>query len=87
MSHPLSVDEFVPGHDVLQLLAERGGRCSVEALREASASVFGAAAVYGNCHGDRFDFDGLLDFLSSRGKLRVEGEFAALGNVPACSGH
>ena len=75
----------IPGHDVLSLLAARGGRCPVAELRAAALTSFGAEAVFGNCHGDRFDFDGLLWFLASRGKLVVDGQDAMLGAAPACS--
>jgi hypothetical protein len=68
-------------------LAGRGGRLPVADLKSAAAEVFGAEAVYGNCHGDRFDFEGLLSFLSSAGKVSLEGDVASLGRVPGCSGH
>jgi hypothetical protein len=64
-----------------------GGRASVEALRNAAAGAFGADAVYGNCHGDRFSFHEVLAFLASRGKLEHHGEEISLGTMPACSGH
>lgn len=79
--------EIVMGHEVLDLIFERGGSCSVAALRADSAAKFGAAAVYGNCHGDRFSFDELLGFLASKGKIARSGDEVALGNVPGCSGH
>jgi probable metal-binding protein len=77
----------VPGHDVLELLAERGGRATVAELRLAAAAAFGPGVVYGNCHGDLFDFDGLLGFLEGKGKLARRGDDLALGTAPACSGH
>ena len=78
---------FVFGHEVLSLLTARGGRASVEELRAESARAFGPDALFGNCHGDRFGFDGLLDFLESAGKLSRSGEVVSLGRVPGCSGH
>ncbi|HTS01842.1 MAG TPA: DUF2492 family protein [Thermoanaerobaculia bacterium] len=82
------VDAVVPGHDVLALIAARGGRCTVDELRGAAAAAFGEGAVFGNCDGDRFDFDALLAFLESKGKLALLGEDQlVLGAVPACSGH
>jgi probable metal-binding protein len=77
----------VPGHDVLSLIAARGGRCSVAALEAAAASAFGPDAVFGNCHGDRFDFAQLLAFFERKGKLARSGDVLSLGAVPACSGH
>ena len=56
-------------------------------LKSAAAEAFGAEAVYGNCHGDRFDLEGLLAFLASKGKLALEGDVASLGRNPGCSGH
>lgn len=78
MSEPLY------GHDLLGLLVEKGGTCSVEELRAASAAVHGPSAIYCNCHGDSFDFDGVLAFLGSKGKVRVVGGSVSLGMAPAC---
>jgi probable metal-binding protein len=75
------------GHEVLSLLAARGGRATVEDLRSETSRVFGPDALFGNCHGDSFGFDGLLAFLESAGKLSREGEIVSLGRVPSCSGH
>ena len=77
----------IPGHDVLAILAAGGGRATFLELRLAAAAAFGPGAGYGNCHGDLFDFDGLLAFLESKGKLARHGDDLALGSVPACSGH
>jgi len=85
--HSHEADGFVFGHEVLNILADRGGRLPVAELKGAAAEVFGAEAVYGNCHGDRFDFEGLLEFLASAGKLAVQGEHVSLGRVAGCSGH
>lgn len=75
------------GHELLSLLEQMGGRANVEALRNAAAGAFGADAVYGNCHGDRFSFHEVLEFLASRGKLEHRGDEICLGTEPACSGH
>ena len=75
------------GHEVLSLLAARGGQATVEDLRAETARVFGTDALFGNCHGDSFGFDGLLAFLESAGKLARQGEIVSLGRVPSCSGH
>ena len=85
--HSHEGDGFVFGHEILGILADRGGRLPVAELRSAASAAFGEQAVYGNCHGDRFDFEGLLAFLSSAGKLSLDGEHASLGRVPGCSGH
>ncbi|MCC6512726.1 MAG: DUF2492 family protein, partial [Geothrix sp.] len=52
MSEPLY------GHDLLSLLVEKGGTCALEELRAASEAVHGKTAIYCNCRGDSFDFDG-----------------------------
>jgi probable metal-binding protein len=80
MSEPLY------GHDLLSLLLEKGGACRLEELRAAAAAAHGAAAVYCNCGGDTFDFDGVLAFLGSKGKVRLADGTVALGLTPAC-GH
>ena len=78
MSEPLY------GHDLLSLLAEKGGSCCLEDLRAASEAVHGTSAVYCNCGGDRFDFDGVIAFLARKGKVQVQGEAVTLGLAPAC---
>lgn len=78
MSEPLY------GHDLLSLLVARGGSCRLEELREASAAAHGASAVYCNCHGDSFDFDGVIAFLGSKGKVQVAGGLVTLGMASAC---
>jgi len=78
MSEPLY------GHDLLSLLMEKGGRCALEELRASSAAVHGPAAIYSNCHGDSFDFDGVIAFLGSKGKVQVTDGVVALGMAPAC---
>ncbi|HEY3349347.1 MAG TPA: DUF2492 family protein [Thermoanaerobaculia bacterium] len=88
MSAPEPVPATViPGHDVLSLVAARGGRCTVFELRAAAARTFGPDAIFGNCHGDLFDFEALLVFLERKGKIARVGDEVALGAVPACSGH
>jgi probable metal-binding protein len=72
------------GHDLLSLLNEKGGTCGLEDLRAASVAVHGAAAIYNNCHGDSFDFDGVIAFLGSKGKIRVADGQVSLGMAPAC---
>jgi probable metal-binding protein len=78
MSEPLY------GHDLLSLLVEKGGACRLEDLRGASKAAHGAEAVYCNCDGDRFDFDGVIAFLGSKGKIRVTDGTVSLGLAPAC---
>ncbi len=85
--HSHEADGFVFGHEVLNLLADRGGRLPVTELKRFAAETFGEDALYGNCHGDRFGFEGLLEFLSSAGKLSRDGGDVALGRIPGCSGH
>jgi probable metal-binding protein len=85
--HSHEGDGFVYGHEVLSILAGRGGQLPLAELKGAAESAFGEQAVYGNCHGDRFGFEGLLEFLASAGKLSREGDVVSLGRVPGCSGH
>lgn len=85
--HSHEADGFVFGHEVLSILADRGGRLPVAELKRAAAEAFGADALFGNCHGDRFGFEGLLEFLGSAGKLSRDGDEVALGRVPGCTGH
>ncbi|HEX4844893.1 MAG TPA: DUF2492 family protein [Geothrix sp.] len=78
MSEPLY------GHDLLTLLMDKGGSCSLEDLRAASIAAHGASATYCNCHGDSFDFDGVIAFLGHKGKIQVAGGTVTLGMAPAC---
>jgi len=78
MSEPLY------GHDLLTLLVAKGGSCRLEELRAESIAAHGAQAIYCNCHGDSFDFDGVIAFLGSKGKLRVADGTVAMGMAPAC---
>ncbi len=80
------MEDRIFGHDVLHLLLEVGGALPVEELRARAAQAFGPDARFWNCHEQSFDFDGLLAFLGSRGKLEVRDGLARLGFVPAC-GH
>jgi probable metal-binding protein len=77
----------VLGHEVLSIVARAGGRCATEDLRALSAARFGEDAVYGNCHGELFSFDDLLEFFAQKGKLVVSAGVVSLGGVPGCSGH
>jgi probable metal-binding protein len=77
----------VPGHDVLSLVAARGGRCTVTELKAAAERTFGPGAVFGNCHGDVFEFEALLVFFERKGKIARVGDEVTMGHVPACSGH
>lgn len=78
MSEPLY------GHDLLSLILARGGSLPLAELREASRAAHGADAVYHNCHGDSFDFDGVLAFLGQKGKVQVVDGTVSLGMAPAC---
>lgn len=78
MSEPLY------GHDLLSILVEKGGSCRLEDLRAASAAAHGPSAIYCNCHGDSFDFDGVIAFLGGKGKVRVADGLVTMGMAPAC---
>lgn len=78
MSEPLY------GHDLLSLLVEKGGACRVEELRATAVAAHGEGATYCNCHGDSFDFDGVLAFLAHKGKIQLADGRIALGMAPAC---
>lgn len=79
--------EPIYGHELLRILADRGGSAPVAELRAAAAEKFGPDAVFANCGGNQFTFDGVLEFLESRGKLASHGDHVSLGPVPGCSDH
>lgn len=78
MSEPLY------GHDLLSLVLARGGSVSVDELRGIASAAHGPAATYHNCHGDSFDFDGVVAFLARKGKVQVVDGVLSLGMAPAC---
>ncbi len=78
MSEPLY------GHDLMSLLLEKGGVCRLEELQAASVAAHGAGAIYSNCHGDSFDFEGVIAFLGSKGKVTVADGCISMGMAPAC---
>ncbi|MBL0210915.1 MAG: DUF2492 family protein [Holophagaceae bacterium] len=79
--------QAVLGHDVLNLLLELGGAATIDTLRSAAAETFGPDAVYCNCHGGRFDFDQLMEFFSTRGKVETDGWSVCLTYSQPCGGH
>lgn len=82
-----AAEQGIYGHEVLNLLMEFGGSTTVETLRNAAAETFGPEAVYCNCHGGRFDFDQLMEFFSSRGKVETDGWCVCLTYSQPCGGH
>jgi probable metal-binding protein len=68
MSTPAAAPaRVIPGHDVLSLVAARGGRCTIAELEAAVLTAFGPDAVFGNCDGNLFDLESLLSFLAWKG--------------------
>ena len=84
MNELSEVKEAIYGHEILPIVGSRSEPWPVEELRVAVATAFGTGAVFQNCHGSRFDFDELLGFLSSKGKLAVHDGNVSLGVVPGC---
>jgi probable metal-binding protein len=80
----IAMSEPLFGHDLLSILVEKGGACRLEDLRAASIAAHGVEAVYCNCGGDSFDFDGVIAFLGSKGKVQVSDGVITLGMAPAC---
>ncbi|MDP1832219.1 MAG: DUF2492 family protein [Geothrix sp.] len=78
------MSEPLVGHHLLSLLVEQGGACRLEDLRAASVAAHGTGATYCNCHGDRFDFDGVVGFLTRAGKILVEEGRITLRSLEAC---
>lgn len=72
------------GHELLELLTKFPGGATRPELKSLADSRFGADAVYTNCSGMAFDFEGVVAFLASRGKLSLSGEKIHLGPVPGC---
>jgi probable metal-binding protein len=84
MNDSLEVKEGIYGHEVIGIVARRSVPWPVEELRAAVTAAFGTEAVFQNCHGSRFNFDELLAFLSSKGKLSVQNGMVSAGSAPAC---
>lgn len=80
-------EQGIYGHEVLNLLVELGGAAPLDLFRKATVEAFGPEAVFCNCHGGRFNFEQLMDFFSSRGKVEIECQVVRLGGAQHCSGH
>lgn len=78
MSEPLY------GHDLLRLVAEHGGACSLEQLRADAVGAYGSEATFCNCAGDTFDLEGVLGFLARKGKVDLSDGHVRLGTASAC---
>ena len=63
----------VHGHVILEHIIEVGGTISLTDL-EAFAASHGSDATYYTCSASSMNFDGLMQFLTSRGKVRLEGD-------------
>jgi probable metal-binding protein len=87
MNELTETKEGIYGHEVIRIVVTRETPWPVEELRKAVETTFGSGALFQNCHGDRFDFDELLGFLSSKGKITVRDGKVSAGFVPACDHH
>lgn len=80
-------EQGIYGHEVLNILMELGGAATIDTLRSSAAEAFGPDAVFCNCHGGTFNFDQLMAFFSSRGKVETDGRSVCLTFSESCSGH
>jgi probable metal-binding protein len=64
----------VHGHEILERLVAAGGSLPLVALRDAASSAYGHDATYFTCSARGMSFDGLIEFLSARNKVAVEGD-------------
>lgn len=77
----------IRGRDVVALVERLGGEVELSRLRAEAIAAFGLSVDWTNCHGDQFDFDGLVRFLAVKGKLEIDGTTIRMGPVPPCTGH
>lgn len=78
-------ETIVMSDHLLDLVGARGGGCTVPLLRADAEAMFGPRAVYANCQGTEFDFDGLVDFLVAAGRLVRQGDRLRLEPLTAAS--
>lgn len=64
--------EPLHAHEVLNLVVNNPGKFTVDSLKEEVNNRFGSEAQFTNCSGYLFDFDQLLQFLTSRGKIEIQ---------------
>jgi probable metal-binding protein len=63
----------VHGHVILEHIIEVGGKIPLAELKAFAAS-HGSDATYYTCSASSMSFEGLMQFLESRGKVRLEGD-------------
>ena len=73
--------ESIHGHDVIDMIQQAGHPFSRAELIAAIAARFGASARFHTCSAENLSADGLLEFLSARGKF--VGSDSALAIDPA----
>ncbi|QFI56227.1 YecH family metal-binding protein [Aeromonas simiae] len=64
----------IHGHEVMQMMLERGGLFTRESLRQAIVEAFGSDARFHTCSAEGMDADQLIDFLERKGKFVAAAE-------------
>ncbi len=65
----LSAENLIHAHEILDLLQAATRAPSRGELQSQVESRFGAGARFTNCTGSSYDFDQIIAFLASRGKI------------------
>ncbi len=65
----LSAENLIHAHEILDLLQAATRAPSRRELQSQVESSFGIGARFTNCTGHSYDFDQIIAFLASRGKI------------------
>ncbi len=80
----LTQTQLIHAHEILYMVLEAPTAPSQDDLRQQVAGRFGAEARFTNCTGQAYDFDQIIAFLASRGKLVVTPEGITVRREEIC---
>lgn len=63
------MSQSIHGHEVMEMMLEKGGTFTRASLMQAMAERFGADARFHTCRASEMDAAALIDFLAARGKF------------------
>jgi len=75
---------MIHAHEILYTILEAPTAPSLDDLRQQVSGRFGAEAQFTNCTGQAYDFDQIIAFLASRGKIVVAPEGITVRREEIC---
>lgn len=76
--------ESIHGHDVIEMIVGSGLSYTRGGLVAAIGGRFGADARFHTCSAEGLTADGLVDFLMSKGKFRIEEDGMTIDESKLC---